>query len=260
MQTPEEIEQINKRKFEEDYSPSQTSINKTLNELDYSHVMIEIKLELIRKYGHSKKVLDIGCGTGDYLFESYNVIGSGVGIDFTEKMLREAIRKKKSDENFRNNEFICCNAKHLPFKKGSFDLCYSYATLYCVPKVELAVLEMSRVLKSNSGVAILGFGNLISLNTIVCKAYPEWAVPCHITTKQMKKIIERAGFEIIEWRAFQILPLWGDRPKWLRPLLHPAWKRILQKKIKDKMIDEWISNAPFFKKLAFRHIIVCRKK
>jgi len=260
MQTLEEIEQINKVKYEKDYSPIQTSINTKLDKSDYYSLLTEFKLELIYKHMHNERVLDIGCGTGDYLFRYHDIITNGIGVDFSEKMLKEAKRKKENG-NFKSIEFVCCDVKNLPFSNGFFELCYSYATLYYVPRIELAISEISRVLKSGSGVAILEFGNLYSLNTIVCKAYPEWAIPCHISTHEMRRIIRKAGLDIITWRAFQILPLWGDRPGWLRYLLHPFWKKLLQRRtVKGKMLDELISSAPLFKRFAFRHIIVCRKK
>ncbi len=76
----------------------------------------------------------------------------------------------------------------------------------------------------------------------------------------MKRLLQAANLSIVDHRAFQILPLWGNRPKWLRPLLHPLWKRTLQKQVRGKMVDQWISNLPMMKNLAFRHIIVCRKQ
>jgi hypothetical protein len=75
----------------------------------------------------------------------------------------------------------------------------------------------------------------------------------------MNRLLDEAGFAIIEHRAFQILPLWGDRPKWLGPLLRPQCKWILQKQVRGKMLDEWISNLPVIKHLAFRHIFVSEK-
>lgn len=257
MQTSEEIERINRKKYEEDYTFSQVSLNRTLNGTDYFQKMTQIRLELIRKYGYNKKVLDIGCGTGDYLFESKNVISEGVGIDFTKKAIVEAI-SKKNKMNVKNLEFVNCNAKQIPCEEETFDLIYSFAALYHIPEVEEVILECGRLLRPNS-IAILEFGNLYSLNTVVCKAYPEWAIACHIKIKDMKEMIKNTGLEIVEWRAFQILPLWGDRPKWLKPLLHPLWKKILEKEINGRMIDEWICNMPLFKNFAFRQIIICQK-
>lgn len=255
--TPEEIEEINRKKYKEDYSLAQISLNRKIKESDYSRKMTQIRLELIRKYGHDKRVLDIGCGTGDYLFESKNVISEGAGVDFTKKAIKEAI-SKKNKMGIKNIEFVICNAKQIPYKEEAFDLIYSYASLYHIPKVEKVIYEVERLLKPNS-IAILEFGNLYSLNTIVCKAYPEWAIPCHIKIGDMKAIIKNAGLEIIQWRSFQILPLWGGRPVWLKPLLHTLWRRILQKEIKGRMMDEWISNLPIIKRFTFRQIFICKE-
>jgi hypothetical protein len=76
----------------------------------------------------------------------------------------------------------------------------------------------------------------------------------------MKNYIRQAGLVIADHRAFQILPMWSDRPKWLKPLLWPGWAHLMQKKIGPKMLDEWISNLPGLKLLAFRHIFVCEKR
>lgn len=256
-ESPEMWEEITQRKYEVDYDVSQASIIKPSDVNDYFFKMVKIRLDLIKKYGTNKKVLDLCCGTGDYLFESRDVIKMGVGVDFSKKMINEAILKKNK-MNITNIEFINCNAKRIPYKNGAFDLAYSFSSLYYIPEVEKVIFEVARLLKRKS-VAILEFGNLYSLNTIVCKAYPEWAAPFHIKIRDMKKIIRNAGLEIVEWRRFQILPLWGGRPKWLKPLLHPLWKKILQIEIKGKMIDEWICNAPLFKNFCFRHILVCKK-
>ena len=73
-------------------------------------------------------------------------------------------------------------------------------------------------------------------------------------------MLSQNGLSVIEHRAFQILPLWADRPGWLWPLLHPKWKKLMAHRVRGRMIDEWISNLPGLKSLAFRHIIVAEKR
>lgn len=250
----EDIEKINKLKYDLDYTTSQTSINPYLNKDDYFFKMTMIKKELINKYGKNKKILDIGCATGDYLIHSSDIIKESIGIDFSKKMLKEAITKK-----CENIEFITCTAKALPFNNNVFDMCYSYSTLYYIPNVETIINEVSRVLKEPNGIAILDLGNLWSLNTIVCNNYPNTAISCHITCSEMKDILKRSGLKVIEIKRFQILPLWGNKPFWLKPLLHPMWKKILQKEVGGKMLDEWISNMPLINIFAFRYIFICKK-
>lgn len=258
MLTPEGIEKFNQQRYERDYSIAQVSIDKTLDRGDYFKKLVDIKLALIKKYGLGKKVLDIGCGSGDYLFECQNIVSSGVGIDYTQKAIDEA-KTKNQKIGASNLDFMNCNARKLPYANETFDVIFSFSSLFYMPHIEDVLKEVLRTLK-RSGIVILEMGNLLSLNTIVCNAYPELAKPCHIRTGYMKKIIRNNRLKILQWRSFQILPFWGERPLWLKPLLRPIWKRFLQKEINGKMLDEWISNLPLLKFIAFRHIIVCQKK
>jgi ubiquinone/menaquinone biosynthesis C-methylase UbiE len=255
--SPLDIEKSNQQKYEEDYSLEQVSVKKSLNPNDYFEQLVQIKFGYIKKFGIGKNVLDIGCGNGDYLLKSKHFIASGVGIDFSQKAIVEA-ETKRQKENATNLNFMIANARRLTFEEQVFDLIYSYASLYHVPLVEEIIQKIVKALKSG-GITVLELGNLWSLNTIVCRAYPQWATECHISVKQMKKIISQSGLKILEWRAFQILPLWGEKPLWLKPLLHYRWKKLLQKNIAGKMLDERVSNLPFIKSVSYRHIIVCEK-
>ena len=78
MLTPNEIELFNQKKYENDYSIEQISINKNLDQDDYFQKLIRIKLNLIEQYGRRKNVLDVGCGAGDYLLESKTVVASAI--------------------------------------------------------------------------------------------------------------------------------------------------------------------------------------
>ena len=256
--TPEEIEQFNQKKYEEDYSLSQISLDRSKDREDFFGKLVQIKLALLREYAAGKGVLDLGCGNGDYLFEIRDIVSSGKGIDYTDKAVLQA-KIKREKLGAVHLDFIKTNARALPFDNETFDLTFSFSTLFYIPWVEEAIQEISRTLKSQ-GVAVLELGNLWSLNTFVCRAYPEWAQPCHIKVSEMKRYFREAGFQILQWRAFQILPYWGERPGWLRPLLHPFWKKFFQREIGGKMLDEWICHAGFLRPVAFRQLIVCRKR
>ena len=257
MLLPEEIEKFNQQRYECDYSIAQISINKTLDKNDYFRKLVDIKLGLIKNYAVGKKVLDIGCGSGDYLFESKDIISSGIGVDYTRKAIHEA-KMKKQRLGAPNLDFMDSNARALPYKNETFDVIFSFSSLYYMPRIDDVFKEITRVLKQG-GIAILEMGNLFSLNTIVCKAYSELPQPCHMSLGDMKEVIRNSRLKILQWRAFQILPFWGEKPGWLKLLLHPQWKRLFQKEIKGLMLDEWVSNLPLLKYFAFRHMIVCRK-
>jgi SAM-dependent methyltransferase len=260
--TVEAIEKINRERFEDYGYISKSYVfgspeKKSTGAIDYFKEIEEIRLQLIKEYGRDKEVLDLCCGVGNHLLRSRCFIKKGIGIDLSRKMIQQALAMK-NQARAGNIEFIESNAKQIPFADATFDLVYSFSSLYYIPSVQQVILEAARILRPGS-IAILEFGNLHSLNTIVCQSYPELALPFHIKIKEMKRIIRNAGLEIVGLRRFQILPLWGERPVWLKPLLLPFWKRFMQKEIKGKMLDEWLSNMLFFKCFSFRHTIICKK-
>ncbi len=250
------LDLFNKGIWERKYSTTQLSFN-TLDRVDYFYKMRKKRLELIYLFGKNKKVLEIGCGTGDFLFYSRHWIREGVGLDFLKKAIDEALNKKAA-MNANNLTFVTENAKHTSFNDEEFDLIFSYSTLYSIPDVEEVILEIKRLLKKD-GIAILDLGNFWSLNTIVNKAHTEIVITYHLKIREIKRLAKKIGI-ICDWKAYQILPLWGGRPNWLKPLLHPIWKNIMQKEIMGRMLDYWISNFPLFKRYAFRQILVCRKE
>jgi hypothetical protein len=56
------------------------------------------------------------------------------------------------------------------------------------------------------------------------------------------------------------LPLWASKPIWLWPLLRPGWKKIMKKRVRGRMIDEWISGSRLFRRFAFRHLLVVERR
>jgi ubiquinone/menaquinone biosynthesis C-methylase UbiE len=223
----------------------------------YFHVLLRLKLDLVARYAGRADVLDLCCGNGEHLLSIAETVRAGIGLDFSNPYIDQA-RESCAGRGVDNISFVLGSARSLPFDAASFDLVYSFSSLYYVPNLGEIVSEVARVLKPG-GTALLELGNRYSLNTLVCRACPELATPCHVSLRQVKRLLREANLTVQEDRAFQILPLWGDRPRWLRPLLHPWWQRILQKQVGGRMLDEWLSNLPVLKALAFRHILVCRK-
>lgn len=227
----------------------------------YDREMIEIRLELLRKYGTRKCVLDLCCGTGSYLLYQWGIFDKAIGIDFSSNLLK--IFFKKLNGNKPENLWLLeCDARQVALRSKSVDFVFSYTSLYHVPHLEIAITEVSRVLKSG-GMAVFELGNLWSLNTYVCERAHRRdgiAKPFHIPYPSMLRIIRDAKLTIIEQRAFQILPMWGQSPIWLRPLANwHWWKKILGIKVGGRMIDEQISSLWPLRLFAFRHLFICRK-
>lgn len=223
----------------------------------YFDRLLALKIELVRRFGSGRRTLDLCCATGEHLVEVLDLVSEGFGLDFSMPLLERAVTRRSDDGNAQGL-FLCGNARQLPLASGRFGLVYSFSSLYIVTRVEDCVAEIGRVLEPG-GVAILEFGNLRSLNTLVCRAHSETSAPCHIGFERMGAMLRDCGFEILEHRAFQILPMWGEKPRWLRPLLGPWARGLMERVVGGKMVDEWICGLPLVKRLAFRHVFVCRR-
>jgi ubiquinone/menaquinone biosynthesis C-methylase UbiE len=93
------------------------------------------------------RVLDVGCGTGAQSLIMTELGFDVYGIDISGSLLRKA--KEKLERN-NSAEFIQSSCTNLSFQKQTFDVevCF-YNVLNHVPEYEVALKEMSRVLKTN---------------------------------------------------------------------------------------------------------------
>ena len=92
------------------------------------------------------KVLDIGCGSGQFieiLIQSFGSFDSVTGVDVDESVLEEAGMKYQG-ETYR---FLKAGTQSLPFEDGSFDFVSISKALHHVENDRQALNEMKRVLK-----------------------------------------------------------------------------------------------------------------
>jgi SAM-dependent methyltransferase len=91
-------------------------------------------------------VLDVGCGTGDFLRLLAPLVspGKAIGLDLSETMIAEAVQR--SAESLENLSFRVGSALELPFQAGSFDRILATQVLLHIPDPWRALAEMKRVL------------------------------------------------------------------------------------------------------------------
>jgi len=106
-------------------------------------------------------ILDIGAGTGRFIFPLREAGYAMYGIDISERMIKIAKSKAKGE----TLNLITANAKAIPFKDSTFNCVISYRTLIHIPAYKGVVKEISRVLKPD-GIAILEFNNKFSISTL----------------------------------------------------------------------------------------------
>jgi len=100
-----------------------------------------------------KRVLDIGCGSGNFSFKLAKMGYRVVGVDLSEEML--AIAKKRAVAEGLDIEFITMDAHHLDFADDSFDCVFSMAVYEFLDDSEKALEEMFRVTRPG-GTIIMG--------------------------------------------------------------------------------------------------------
>lgn len=220
---------------------------------EYIERLLFEKLETIRRHNRGGLLVDLCCATGDHIPEVRQRGQNALGLDFSLPFLKQAIGKN------READFIASDARRLPIADNTVGLLYSLSALYLVPNLDRVFGEVSRVLRPG-GRCILDLGNRNSLNSYCVRShYPELPTSYHLPVSEMIRLCQHNRLRIVEHRAFQLLPLWTDRPRWLWPLLHPVWKRILGVRIAGRMLDEWLCSLPILRRLAFRHLLVCEK-
>lgn len=77
-----------------------------------------------------------------------NIDNYTIGIDASKNMIKIAKRK------YAAQNLICADADHLPFLTKTFDIIFSFTLLQNMPNPRLTILELHRVAKSGSKIAI----------------------------------------------------------------------------------------------------------
>jgi ubiquinone/menaquinone biosynthesis C-methylase UbiE len=86
------------------------------------------------------RILDIGCGTGQSRKLYVDHAKNYVGVDLSAAALEVARGK------FPENQWLCCDARTLPFENGSFDIVAFSSVLHHIRDFEVALKEAERVL------------------------------------------------------------------------------------------------------------------
>jgi SAM-dependent methyltransferase len=240
---------VNRDIYNNNYSAGGLALNA---ERGYDAEMIRIRLQYIQEYGAGRDVLDLCCGGGAYLMPALPAVRSAVGLDFSRNLLK-GFQQALGGAGADRLRLVEGDALRLPLGDNGFDFVFSYCSLYHIPRLDLALAEIGRVLRPG-GYAALELGNSASLNH-------GWAKPFSVPYSDILGWLKAAGLETVEHRSLQIVPLYGvpRRLLFLLPFFHPRWKRLFGIKVRGRMLDEWISSSPLLRRLAFRQFFLVKK-
>jgi ubiquinone/menaquinone biosynthesis C-methylase UbiE len=120
----------------------------------YHRMVDELELDLVRRYGTGRDILEAGCGTGLLLEEAARVGRSAIGLDLSRGMLAQARQ--------RGLRVVQGSLTQIPLPDASVDLVYSMKVLAHVPPIREALAELARVTRAG-GHLLLEFYNPRSL-------------------------------------------------------------------------------------------------
>ncbi len=168
-----------------------------------------------------QQVLDIAGGTGDLALAFAPKVGTTGQVfhtDINEAMLR-AGRNRLLDAGV-NVPTLVCDAEHLPFADGTFDIATVAFGLRNMTHKDAALLEMSRVLKPGGKLLVLEFskvakplekvydwysfkvlprlGKLVA-NDDTSYQYLAESIRMHPSQQELKTMMHKAGFGHVDY-------------------------------------------------------------
>ena len=139
----------------------------------------ETLIRTAQKYGISGNLLDVGCGEGYYCTKLSDALGMELtGLDISKEAVRCAAAK------YKNAQWLCATAAHIPVREGSVDLLTSLFAL-TLPE------EYHRVLKEGGLYfqVLAAQDHLMGLKNII---YDE------ILLKEKDSVPVLPGFQLLE--------------------------------------------------------------
>ena len=243
-----ELNQLGKYYESEDYI-SHTDGQRNLFEKVYQLVKkktLNDKISWIKtNHSNVKNILDIGCGTGDFLFRAKQETWNVFGFEPNEKA--KAISKSKNINLIDDLD---------SFEKHSFDVITMWHVLEHVPDLDKQIKQIKSLLKPN-GLLIIAVPNYKSYDANFYKS--DWAaydVPRHLwhfSKTAIKKIFKNYQMELIH-----IKPMYFDSfyvsllsEKYKTGKMNPirAFYVGLISNLKGKSSKEYSSHVYFLKNL-----------
>jgi len=176
-----------------DHYISHNNTRRTLFEKIYQlvrRIAINGKFRLISTFFRSGRILDVGCGTGDFLNKCKSKNWETKGVEPSEIARNQAINNHKLDVEESTN---------LSKLEGEFDIITMWHVLEHVPSLNETLVQFNQLL-SKKGKIIIAVPNLESYDAKYYKEY--WAaydLPIHLyhfSKKSICTLFEKHGFSL----------------------------------------------------------------
>jgi SAM-dependent methyltransferase len=147
--------------------------------------------------GATSKVLEVGCGTGNYISAIDAAVGCSCwGTDPSEQMLRQAV------EQSRRVQFQVGRAEQIEFPDGSFDRVFSVDVIHHVQDRAAFFREAWRVLQEGGEVwTVTDSEEIIRRRHPLATYFPETIevdLARYPAIAELKRLMEQAGFQQVD--------------------------------------------------------------
>ena len=179
-----------------DFSNHSREYERVLGKSHKYFIQIKCKefLKILRKFGYNpKRVLDLGCGTGEAEEILCGYFDEIIGIDSSEGMIDEAKRK-----SIPNCEFKQADVRELPFPDKYFDLVFSFCLFHHLPvnQWQVAMEEAVRVGKQSAILLIFEHNPKNPITQHVVSRSPIDEGVTLLSLSQMEELFEKSNIQI----------------------------------------------------------------
>jgi ubiquinone/menaquinone biosynthesis C-methylase UbiE len=186
-----------------------------------------IVINLLESEKSSKKILEVGAGTGRFSTLLANRGHDVTCLDQSEEMLD--IIKAKSKKRNLNISLIKGDAFKLPFEDNTFDSCFSIRVLWHFSNPEDLIKEMIRVTKKE-GTIVFDLLNKNSLRRIYTPLANKFVYTNLMTLKEMRNMLHSETIK--DEKGYFIFPFFFYRysPKLFAKLLNKIENHLQKRK------------------------------
>lgn len=172
------------------------------------HYKVNLKFA-IQNTQKGDRILDVGCGTSDYIITLSKIGRICYGIDPLLEISLLRAREKANKEKVNVN-LIQGVGENLPFEKNFFSMVLCFSTLQHVKDQNKVLSEIKRVL-NNSGLFLMS----IPLDKNIFNLFKRTKKPIYVTKsfslKDLRVILKANDFEILKIRGCGFFPPFTNR-------------------------------------------------
>lgn len=156
------------------------------------------------------KILDLGCGTGQFLHRLRSDFPSSdlIGVDLSEGMLRQA-SERLSDRPNPAAGLLRADAMALPLRPDSIEVITCSESFHWYPDQAGALAGMARVMTPGGRLIIASIATTTDLGSTGVRIWSEaFGQPIRaLPPRSLARLLEKAGFEVIQQRRLPRLGL-----------------------------------------------------